>query len=305
VSGDGDLPRGRRPGEPSSVHPEEQGRLPKRDAAREADEIGAGGEGRASLRAVTLDFWDTLYDGADLPERRALRQRAIATLFGAYGVELPEQELSRLYVESAREADRWWRDEHRGYTTAERLRWLIERAGGRPRPRCEHIATACGAVDESLLRYPPPLLPGAAEAVRALAARLPLAIVSDTGFASGSAQNALLERDGLLRCFTATVYSMDVGHAKPRPEPFQAAVAALGADAPAQIIHVGDNERTDVGGALSAGLRAIRLDVVRRDGWGATADASMRPKDTAAEFVARSFEELVQYIDKIHRLVVK
>jgi HAD superfamily hydrolase (TIGR01549 family) len=202
-----------------------------------------------------------------------------------------------LYAESAREADRWWREEHRGYTTAERLNWLLERAGSRPRPDCEHVAAACDAVDEALLRYPPPLLPGAAEAVRSLAARCPLAIVSDTGFASGRAQNALLEQDGLLDLFTTTVYSMDVGHAKPRPEPFRAAVASLGADSPEQVIHVGDNERTDVGGALASGLRAIRLDVITPRGWAAVDDATQRASGSAAEFVATSFDDLVRYID--------
>jgi FMN phosphatase YigB (HAD superfamily) len=252
---------------------------------------------RAVIRAVTLDFWDTLYDGGNLPERKALRHQAIATLLVAYGLELAEHEVARLYGESAREADRWWREEHRGYTTAERLQWLLERAGGRPRADCEHIAAACDAVDESLLHYPPPLLPGAGDAVRALAARLPLAIVSDTGFSSGRAQNLLLERDGLLGFFTATIYSMDVGHAKPRPEPFRAAVAALGAESPDQVVHVGDNERTDVGGALAAGLRAIRFDAVRRGGWSAAEDAAQRGAGSAAEFVATSFDELVEYIE--------
>jgi HAD superfamily hydrolase (TIGR01549 family) len=252
---------------------------------------------RPVVRAVTFDFWDTIYDGGNLPERLSFRQQAIATMLGAYGLELPEHDVMRLYVESAREADRWWREEHRGYTTAERLRWVIERAGSKPRADCEHIAAACDAVDEALLRYPPPLLPGAADAVRALAARVPLAIVSDTGFASGRAQDALLEQDGLLGLFAATVYSMDVGHAKPRTEPFRAAIDALGVPSPGDVVHVGDNERTDVGGALAAGLRAIRLDVVRLGGWSAAEDAAQRDDESAAEFVATSFEQLVEYVN--------
>jgi putative hydrolase of the HAD superfamily len=248
------------------------------------------------IRAITLDFWDTLYDGGNLPERLSLRQQAIATLLGAYGLELPQHDVLRLYVASAREADRWWREDHRGYTTAERLQWLLERAGRTPRPDCEHIATACDAVDEALLRYPPPLLPGAADAVRALAVRVPLAIVSDTGFASGRAQDALLEQDGLLDAFAATVYSMDVGHAKPRPEPFTAAISALGIASPRDVIHVGDNERTDVGGALASGLRAIRLDVVPA-GWSAAEGAAQWHGESAAEFVAGNFRELVEYIE--------
>ena len=105
----------------------------------------------------------------------------------------------------------------------------------------------------------------------------------DTGFASGRAQDRLLAKDQLLSLFKATVYSMDVGHAKPRPEPFAAALRALGT-APAETLHVGDNERTDVRGALAAGLRAVRVDFVRQSG------------PSEAEFVARSFEELTSYL---------
>jgi HAD superfamily hydrolase (TIGR01549 family) len=236
------------------------------------------------IDAVTFDYWDTLYPSANLPERLAHRRRAITTLLAAYGLQLTDEEVVRLYKEAAREADRWWRDQQRGYTTAERLRWILGRAGAVPRENCEHVDTACQAVDDALLRYPPPLLPGAADAVRTLAERFRLAIISDTGFGSGRAQDALLEQDGLLRYFSATIYSMDVGHAKPRPEPFRAAVAALRAEAPSRVIHVGDNERTDVGGALASGLRAIRLDIVWRNG------------PTAGEFVATSFGELLEYI---------
>jgi FMN phosphatase YigB (HAD superfamily) len=224
----------------------------------------------------------------------AFRQDAIRLLLAKYGVELAEREIIQLYVESAREADRWWREEHRGYTTTERLHWMLERAGARPRRECEDVAGACAAVDDALLRYPPPLLPGAADAVRALAERVPLAIISDTGFASGRAQDALLQQDGLLDLFRATVYSMDVGYAKPRPEPFVAAVQALGVSTPGDVVHVGDNERTDVRGALASGLRAIRLDVVRPGSWSGFDDTS--ENDSAAEFVARSFAELVEYL---------
>jgi FMN phosphatase YigB (HAD superfamily) len=48
---------------------------------------------------------------------------------------------------------------------------------------------------------------------------------------------------------------------------------------------VGDIERTDVAGALAAGMRAIRLDLVKPGG------------PSAAEFVARSYEELVDYLE--------
>lgn len=235
------------------------------------------------IRAITFDYWDTLYEGGALPERVALRRTAVGALLGAYGRDLPDGQLRALYEASGREAERWWSEEHRGYTTQERLRWILERAAVTPRENCRHVAAAVDAVDNALLMLPPAMLPGAWQMLRTLSRRVPLAVISDTGFASGRAQDRLLEKDGARKFFAATIYSMDIGHAKPRPEIFAAAVETLGVE-PHEIIHVGDNERTDVRGALAAGFRAIRLDVVRSGG------------PSEGEFVAKSFEGLTEYL---------
>ena len=235
------------------------------------------------LRALTFDYWDTLYEGGALPERVALRRTAVGALLGAYGRALPDEQLRALYEESGREAARWWSEEHRGYRTDERLRWILERAAVTPRHECQHVAAAADAVDNALLMLPPAMLAGAWQMLRILSRHFTLAVISDTGFASGRAQDRLLEKDAARDFFAATIYSMDIGHAKPRPEIFAAAVGTLGIE-PAEIVHIGDNERTDVRGALAAGFRAVRLDVVRSGG------------PSEAEFVARSFEELTQYL---------
>jgi putative hydrolase of the HAD superfamily len=235
------------------------------------------------LRALTFDYWDTLYEGGALPERIALRRTAVGALLGAYGRALPDEQLRALYEESGREAERWWSEEHRGYRTDERLRWILERAAVTPRESCEHVAAAVDAVDNALLMLPPAMLRGAWQMLRSLSRLFTLAIISDTGFASGRAQDRLLEKDAARDFFSATIYSMDVGHAKPRPEIFAAAVETLDFP-PHEILHIGDNERTDVRGALAAGFRAVRLDVVRPGG------------PSEAEFVARSYEELESYL---------
>ena len=58
------------------------------------------------IRALTFDYWDTLYEGGALPERVALRRTAVGALLGAYGRALPEEQLRVLYEESGREAER-------------------------------------------------------------------------------------------------------------------------------------------------------------------------------------------------------
>jgi putative hydrolase of the HAD superfamily len=239
-----------------------------------------------SLKAVTLDYWDTIYHAISTPDRVRKRHESLQAMLRRLGAEVSVEEFTRLYKASAVEADRWWRDEHRGYTTADRIRWLLAQLAIERPEHCEHIARAVEEIDETLTAVPPALLEGAADGIRTLAAKFKLGIISDTGFASGRAQDKLLAQDGLLQHFSATVYSMDVGHAKPRPEPFRRALELLEVE-PSQAIHVGDIERTDVGGALAAGMRAVRLDQVRPGG------------SSDAEYVATSYEDLVRYLTTV------
>jgi putative hydrolase of the HAD superfamily len=77
-----------------------------------------------------------------------------------------------------------------------------------------------------------------------------------------------LQREKLAGCglaeedFDAVVISGDLGIAKPRPEVFAHALAALGVDA-ADAVMVGDNLERDVRGAEACGIRGIWLN---RDG---------------------------------------
>ena len=66
------------------------------------------------LRAITLDFWDTLYTSAVLPERVTLRQTALRRLLDAVGATASDEDIRAVYKASGAEAERWWREEHRG-----------------------------------------------------------------------------------------------------------------------------------------------------------------------------------------------
>ncbi|HEX6057480.1 MAG TPA: HAD family hydrolase [Gemmatimonadaceae bacterium] len=235
------------------------------------------------LKAISLDFWDTIYLGAYHAGRARMRQTAVGALLAAVGRGIDERELLALYREARDAAERWWTEEQRGYTADERIRWMLGRLGVERPAGCAHVARTVAAVDEALVELPPPLLEGAAEAVRRLAARWPLAIVSDTGFASGRAQDLVLARDGLLEHFAVRIYSCDIGHAKPRREPFLAAAERLGVR-PEEMLHIGDIERTDVRGAVGAGMRAVRLDALRDSG------------PSEAERVAGSWSEAVEHL---------
>jgi putative hydrolase of the HAD superfamily len=162
------------------------------------------------LKAISLDYWDTLYDGTVSFERKEFRHTSLRPLLAAFGRELPDEEIAALDHAAGRETERWWFEEARGYTGADRLRWMLASIGIERPADCPHIAEVVTAVDAALLEHRPALLAGAVDCVRVLASRWPLAIVSDTGFASGVAQFSLMSAVALLDVFSVIVFSCEV-----------------------------------------------------------------------------------------------
>ena len=68
---------------------------------------------------------------------------------------------------------------------------------------------------------------------------------------------ALLTAEDLLDVFDVTVFSDEQGTYKPDVRIFEHTLSTLGVD-PDAALHVGDRRRTDVAGALDAGMGAVR-----------------------------------------------
>jgi HAD superfamily hydrolase (TIGR01509 family) len=99
-----------------------------------------------------------------------------------------------------------------------------------------------------------PLLPGAAEAVRTLAARWPL------GLASSSNRELIdlaLELAGFGGAFRVTVSSEEVERGKPAPDVYLAAAHALGAE-PAACVAIEDSSN-GLRSAVAAGMAVIAV----------------------------------------------
>ena len=237
----------------------------------------------APLRAITFDYWDTLIEGTVERERTQMRRSAFRDLLADLGHDVSAEDVALLHKDVARDLDRWWRVEQRGYTTEEAVTHLLGKRGIEMPRHDERVVRTARLIDAALLEHPPELLPGAFDMLERLSRRFRLAIVSDTGIASGQAQDQVLVLRNIRRLFTATIYSADIGWAKPRREIFQAALNEL-ATPPAETLHVGDIERTDIVGAIGMGMRAIRCDVVRTSG------------SSDAELVATSLLEIGDYL---------
>jgi putative hydrolase of the HAD superfamily len=84
-----------------------------------------------------------------------------------------------------------------------------------------------------------------------------------------SAHERIFHRDQVLSLIDGAVYSSEIPWAKPHPEAFRAAMAAVGVNNPASCVFVGDRPYDDMHGAKSVGMRAVLVpnsDVPAFDG---------------------------------------
>ena len=98
--------------------------------------------------------------------------------------------------------------------------------------------------------------PGTRESLLRLGQRYPLAVISN---ADGKIAD-VLQRCGIADCFVTITDSGLVGHEKPHPAIFAAALKAMGV-APEESLYVGDMYSVDYLGATGAGMQAILFDV--------------------------------------------
>jgi len=100
-----------------------------------------------------------------------------------------------------------------------------------------------------------PVQPGAAAAVREIAARVPVAIASG---ASRPEIEAVLKATGLRRLFEVIVTAEDIGNSKPHPEGYLIALEQLGMPGADALAF----EDSDLGvtAAISAGMRCVAIE---------------------------------------------
>jgi len=100
------------------------------------------------------------------------------------------------------------------------------------------------------------ILPGTREALERIRQRYAIAVISN---ADGRI-DAVLNRCGICDCFASITDSGNVGHEKPHPAIFTAAIERMKAD-PVESLYVGDVYSVDYVGARNAGMQAVLFDV--------------------------------------------
>lgn len=239
------------------------------------------------IEAVTFDFWNTI---ATVPPgaMNEARRRGIAAACESNDVRIEAELLTASLEEAGVSWDRAWAA-GRHLHPREAAEAVVRSLGVEGAAR-EMVAEAfLGAGREVELEF----APGIHACLEALGERgLRLGIVCDVGFSGGELLRELLAAEGLLGHFSGWGFSDEVGHYKPVPQIFEAALGSLGAE-PAEAAHVGDLRRTDISGAAALGMRTVRYRGMNKEG------------DTEggheADFVLDSHLELPELIERLDR----
>ena len=238
------------------------------------------------IRAVTFDFWGTLYDSISAetgyrPRRRAELVRTLLEPYMPSAAPLPLDRLegllhraSRLRAQGlpyersigfARRTDFSAADEIGGarrsaepitasLTVAERLDWVARELGVSV-PE-EALGPMAAEVSGQGRDVPPRPFESAKAALENLSRDFELGIVSDTGLTAGEALREIMRADGLAPPVRAFSFSDETGVSKPHAGAFLHVLDELGVR-PAEAVHVGDVVATDVAGACALGMGAV------------------------------------------------
>ena len=234
-----------------------------------------------SIRAITFDFWNTLFREANSAARQEIRISAVSKMCGVSEEEAADA-LKTVWVEFSRRH----REEQQTLGPGDAVRMTGEALGREIEPAVAETLEKVFAT--AVIVYSPVPIEGAIEAVRAGAAVVPIGLISDTGVSPGSSLQYILDRHGFTGHFTAITFSDRVGVSKPHAAMFEATAGALGVK-PDELLHIGDLEYTDVAGAHGVGAKAALF----------TAANPAHANDTRADYVLSNWQEFVEVLPSL------
>src|SRR5450759_2239738 len=209
------------------------------------------------LKAVTFDYWNTLFVDVHGRDRERRRAEILRAELAALGRALPQTALDESLRDGFDFFDRVWIKEHRTPSCGELVDSILAVLGA------QVPETARGRLvspfELLVLDMPPEPMPSAVYTLPLLAERYRLAVVCDTGYSPGSVLRELLERNGMLAYFEYLYFSNEHGMSKPDVRVIQ---------------------RTDIAGAQAAGMAAVHfIGANNHDAGRSTADLIVRHFD--------------------------
>jgi len=220
------------------------------------------------IKAVTLDLWQTLLldrDGAS-ERRNFIRCQNLSKALGQIGVEASTLKLSSVLKETSSWLASVWASD-REVTHYDQIRFVLEKASGVAVVMSEEsMELLSSAYVSPILEHPPYLDPAAERLLQWLReSGKGIGLISNVGMTPGFVLRRVLKMQGIVHYFDALVFSDEVGIRKPDRSIFHLTAGRLNAR-PCEIVHIGDDLRSDALGAKNAGFRTMLLSTdVGRD----------------------------------------
>jgi HAD superfamily hydrolase (TIGR01509 family) len=146
----------------------------------------------------------------------------------------------------------------RDITHLDQIRFIVRKASdGSVKIEKGWFSELSSAYISPLFKIPPYLEPNISNVLKQLRNQNILTgIICNTGRTPGFGIRRFLENEGVAKYFDHMLFSDEIGIRKPDPRIFQIAATKLNVKLD-EIVHVGDNLKSDVWGAKKAGLKAI------------------------------------------------
>ena len=209
------------------------------------------------LKAITFDFWQTLYADSEQNwrKRQGIRIKRCHAYLNSRGYACTLADVGVGLEEAYNLVTSLWH-QHKGIAVKRCMQRFAEVLALRLEAvDFDQLIECLGA---AFLEAPPRMIAHVKPVVSRLSENYPLGIISDSALTPGSFARKLMARDGILPFFTTFTFSDETDYTKPEVVQFHTTLAALNAQ-PAEAVHIGDIFRTDIVGAKNAGMKAIRF----------------------------------------------
>ncbi|MFH1892427.1 MAG: HAD family hydrolase [Candidatus Zixiibacteriota bacterium] len=233
-------------------------------------------------RVISVDLWGTVFDFNTEISVSARRRQLISEYAEKLGFA-DKSALDSAYLDTSLHFGNTYREKARLMTPKERLEHQLNLVGLSPNGN-GFDDLVCN-VQNALFEIPPPLAPNVKDGLNALAQEFTLVIVSDTGFSPGAVIRKIFDRYQITEYFSDYSFSDETGTAKPDSVAFTSVLDRVKCD-PAESLHIGDTEWTDIKGASALGAKTC-LYVGLNDEYldGTKADHILRDWNDAPQLV--------------------
>lgn len=235
------------------------------------------------IKAVSFDFWGTLFQDVFSKERRIYRAKAILHVSNSKvsledaieALEVAGNEFARCHIE-----------EQRTLTPYDAVEIVATCLGLElDEDKCNFLAEEFAT---AILVYQPMPVENALDAVKYTAEKVPVGLISDTGISPAKSLRMLLDTYGFTPFISSYSFSDELGVSKPRSIMFEKVADELGVST-SELMHIGDLEPTDIVGIKRlGGIAGLFVGVNSRF-----------EHNTSADYVFRNWDEYIKRISEI------